>query len=427
MRHERLLGYVLGGLLVVLGFVAAYQFVEPAPPRHLVLAAGPEDGAYWGYAQQYRAVLERSGISLEVRPTAGSVQNLDLLNDPASGVQAAIVQSGLLPGEGARDLAALGSLFVEPVWIFTRLRPLPERLDQLRGQRIAIGAERSGTQALTRQLLAASGVEATDAVMVPLGGQAAADALLGGDVDAVVLVNAVSSPVVRRLAETPGVGLVSLERAAAYAQIYPFLRNVVLHEGALNLERGLPDRDVELLAPKASLLVNGNLHPALIDILMVALKEIHGSGDVFSAPGTFPSPNGVDVPVAAEAQRFYDRGPPFLMRYMPFWAATLLDRTAILALPVITLLLPLARILPSALDWRMKSRVWRWYSELAAIERRAAAGEAAAAREELARVERDVAQMRLPTSHAHLAYHLRQHLYLVRRRLDDLPPPTTAG
>ncbi len=416
-RPERYWLYLAAATVVAAGFVAAYQFVEPAPPRHLVLAVGPEDGAYWRFAQRYRNALARSGIALELRTTAGSVENLELLRAMEAQVDVALVQGGLLTAADSDGLVGLGALFLEPIWIFTSLAPPPDRLDQLGGHSIGVGAERSGTRALTTQLLAASGVTAADARFESVGGQAAAAALMQGDLDVSFQVAAASSPVIARLAETAGLNLVSLQRTDAFAQVYPFLEHVVLHEGALDLARGVPKRDTELLAAKASMVAHAGLHAALVDVMMVALREVHAEGDIFSPPGLFPSPHGLEVPLAPEAARFYERGPPFLLRYLPFWAATLVDRAAILLLPLLTLLVPMVRIVPLVLDWRLKSRVWRWYAELAAVERAAAGGELQTAHAELERVEREVGQLRLPTSHAHLAYQLRQHLELVRQRL----------
>ncbi|MFO1036618.1 MAG: TAXI family TRAP transporter solute-binding subunit [Geminicoccaceae bacterium] len=420
MRGERVWMYLIGALVVALGFAAVYPFVKPAPPPQITVATGPEDGAYWHFAELYRAELAKSGVELVLRPTVGAVENVDLLQDPASGVDAGFVQGGLLGVDGADGLRALGTVFVEPVWVFSRLQPLPDRLDQLRGKRVAIDAERSGTSALALQLLAISGVGPKDATFLPLGNEAAADALIAGDADAIFLVAEATSPLVRQLAATPGIGLVDLRRAEAYRQAYPFLEHVVLNEGALDLGQGIPGSDIDLVAPKAVLVVRDDMHSALINLMMLALTRIHASGDVFSPPGTYPSPHGTEVPLADEAQRFYEHGPPILMRYLPFGAATLVDRAAILLLPILTLLVPLGRILPAAVDWRIKSRVWRRYAELADIERQALGGETLAAREALARVEGEITKLKLPISHAHLAYHLRQHVDLVRRRVDDI-------
>ena len=414
---ERIVLYLTAAVVVVAGFVAAYQFVEPAPPRRVVMAAGAVDGAYWRFAQSYRAALARSGIELEVKVTAGSVENLDLLRDPASGVDIALLQGGVLTPDDGRSLVGLGSLFVEPIWIFTRLDPPPERLDLLRGRRVGVGTDGSGTRALSEPLLAASGVTAANAELRNLGGERALAALLQGDLDVSIQVAAASAPVLDHLGEEPGLQLVSLERAEAYAQVYPYLEHVVLHEGALDFAAGVPARDTDLLAVTGGMVARNDLHPAIVDMLMVILRQVHADGDIFSPPGQFPSPYGLEVPLAPQALRFYERGPPLLLRHLPFWAATLVDRAAILLVPLLTLLLPMLRIVPALLDWRLKSRVWRWYAELAAIERKALGGDLAAAREELERVEREVGQLRLPRSHTHHVYQLRHHLELVRQRL----------
>lgn len=423
MRLERPWIYLLAAGVVLLGFAAAYPFVEPAPPRNLTIAAGPEDGAYWRFAQRYQAVLAEAGIELQLRATQGSVENLALLADPAAPVDLALVQGGLAGAAPVQGLAGLGTVFLEPVWLFTRLQPAPDRLDALRGRSVAIGPPGSGTRALAEQLLLDSGLTEKDVRLEPLGGQAAADALLTGQVDVVLLVTSAQSPVVRRLATAPGIDLMSLRRAAAYAQVKPFLEQVTLHEAALDLAMGRPDREIAMLAAEASVVIREDLHPALVDMLMLALHETHAAGDVFSPPGRFPSAHGGALPLAPDAARFHERGPPLLLRYMPFWAANLIERAAILLVPVFTLLVPLLRLLPMALDWQLKSRIWRWYAELAAIERKAGNGEIEAAWDDLGRVERELGRIRVPTSHAALVYQVRQHLELIRARLPEAPMP----
>ena len=416
--------YAAGTLVVLVGLAITYQFVEPEPPDRLVMATGAAEGAYAAYGERYREILGTQGIELVLRPTAGSVENLALLGDGSTGVKVAIVQGGLAPQtEPDAALLSLGGLFLEPLWGFTRLDPAPSRLTELRGRRLAVGLEGSGTRALTMELLAASGVGPADAVILPLGGAAAAQALTAGEADVAFFVNAFATPLIRELAEAEGVELMGFAQSAAYAQVFRSIERVVLHEGAIDFGRPRPTTDKPLVAATANLVIRSDLHPALIDLLLIAAKEVHSDGDIFSPPGHFPSPYTTSFPMAEPAERFYERGPPFLLRYMPFWAASFIDRTSILLIPLLTLLLPLIRIVPPILQWRMESRVYRWYRRLAAIESVVGAGTPAAvarAEVELERLDRDISRIEVPEAYQYLVYRLRSHLDLVRNRVQEL-------
>ena len=142
-------------LIVGIGFVVAFQFVEPAPPKRIVITTGGEAGAYYQFAQRYAAILAKNGITLEVKSSAGSLENLSRLQ--ADEAQVGFVQGGVMPpkedpdAEDDSGLLSLGSLFYEPVWVFYRGERDLTRLTELRGKRIAIGQEGSGVRQLAQQ------------------------------------------------------------------------------------------------------------------------------------------------------------------------------------------------------------------------------------------------------------------------------------
>jgi TRAP transporter TAXI family solute receptor len=411
--------YAPAGLLVVAAFVLAYQFVQPAPPRLLTLAAGESGGAYHAFAARYRDRFAREGIEIRVLETAGSGENLDLLREGQADV--AFVQGGMLGSADPGGLTALGSLYFEPLWLFHRRDLELDRLSDLRGRRIAVGPPDSGTRVLVERLLEENGIAPGQAERAALASDEAADALLASEVDAVFLVAAPEARTVARLLTCPGVELASFRRAPAYARRHRFLTELVLPEGAVDLAANVPAREVKLLAPAATLVAAPDLHPALVDLLLQAAREVHGEGGWFEAPGRFPSREFVEFPLNAEAERFYTYGPPFLQRYLPFWAASLVDRLKVMLLPLVVLLIPLARFLPPVYNWRMRSRVYRWYRELEAVDESLGEGcsedDKASALVRLRRVESDVRRVDVPLSFAHQLYHLRQHIELVRRRI----------
>jgi TRAP-type uncharacterized transport system substrate-binding protein len=358
--------------LVLLAFWVAYQFVQPAPPRTFVLSTGSEDGAYHSFAKRYQDILARNGIKMELRTSAGSVENIERLAGPQPGAQFRADTGFVQAGSGAPadypGLFTLGSVYYEPVWVFYRGNEIEDRLSQLRGRRIAIGPIGSGTRRLATQLLLVNQVWSPPTRISNLGGEAAAKALLAGRVDAVFLIGPAESPTIAGLLQSDGVRLLSFDRAAAYTKAFPFLSAVKLPEGGINLLRNIPPRDVTLLAPTANIMVTEDFHPALAGLMLQAMSEVHGGHGIFQKAGEFPALRDAEFPATDEAQRYYKSGPPFLQRYLPFWAATLFDRIIVLLVPLIAVLIPAVRLTPMIYTWRIRSRIYRWYGELKLLE-----------------------------------------------------------
>jgi hypothetical protein len=408
-------------LLVVAGFWIAYQFVEPAPPRHLVISTGLPDGAYHGFAKRYAEILARSGIELRIRQSGGSIDNLGRLKDEDSGVDAAFVQAGIAQEDHDSELVSLGNVCYEPAWVFYRGSQVVDRLAQLKGKRIAIGGEASGTQLLSLQLLLASGFETDTAGLRAVGGEAAETALKDGEVDAVLFVAAAEAEGVQRLLRRPGVRLMNFAQAEAYTRRLPFLSVVTLPRGGVDLVTDNPQRDSMLLAPTAHLVVRRSRQPALASLLAQALAEVHGKPGQLHRAGEFPSFRDQDFPHSAEAARYYKSGPPFLQRYLPFWAAIFVDRLVVMLIPLIALLIPASRIVPTLYSWRIRSRIYRWYGELKYLERdihqHFSAERVAEFMERLDRIEEQANARQTPLAFTNEVYILREHVNLVRGAL----------
>lgn len=411
-------------LLIVAAFWFASRFVRPAPPDSFVMSTGAEDGAYHAFAQRYRDLLARDGVKVELRPSVGSIENLKRLADPSSGVEAAFVQSGVSLPEGNPGLVSLGSIYYEPLWIFYRGRQEIDTFNPLRGRRIALGPEGSGTRALGLQLLHAVGVAQTNTSFEPLTGNAAADALIAGRIDAAFFVAAPDAPVVQRLIKAPGIHLLNLANADAFARRFPFLTALTLPRGVIDLERQLPARDVSLLAATATIVVHEDFHPALAYLLLHAASHIHGNASMLHKQREFPAARETDLPLSDEAQRYFQGGPPFLRRYLPFWLVNLIERTLVLLLPLFAVLVPAFKILPALFQWRVKSRVFHWYGEIKFLEaellRDPDRTHAPETLERLDEIEQGVARTPVPMAYADYAYNLRTHIELVRNRIRRL-------
>ena len=412
-------------LIVGIGFVVAFQFVEPAPPKRIVITTGGEAGAYYQFAQRYAAILAKNGITLEVKSSAGSLENLARLQSDEA--QVGFVQGGVMPpkedpdAEDDSGLLSLGSLFYEPVWVFYRGERDLTRLTDLRGKRIAIGQEGSGVRQLAQQLLAANEIEAGEH-LVPLSGLTAAEELQQGRIDAAFIIASESAPVVQVLLRSPGIRLMSFAQSGAYQRRFPFLTKLTFPQGVADLVRDFPPNDIKVLAPTANLIVRDDLHPALQSLLLQAASEVHGKSGFFQDQGEFPSYKDQMLPLSPDAARYFKSGPSFLQRYLPFWLAVLVDRLIVLLLPVVALLIPLLKVAPAIYTWRVRSKVFRCYGELKFLEddlkNHFDRARLAEYRSRLDALEDEAVQLHVPLGFTDLVYTLREHVNLVRGILD---------
>jgi TRAP transporter TAXI family solute receptor len=417
--------------------VAAYWWLKPAPPTTLTLATGQEQGAYAEFGRRYAAWIREHGIDVRLVGTQGTAENLQRLRDPASGVDVAFVQGGAdavqpPPGELKQDgLVALGSLFHEPVWLFYREdsakrllgRPTMEALAELKGWRLNVGGPGSGVPNLAMRLFEANRIDPAGIDLRRLGQTPAVVEMLEGRIDAVVFVSAPEAPLVQMLLQTPGIRLFEFVQAEAYSRRYPFLQPVVMPRGVVDLARDLPPRDVHLIAPTAMLVAREDIHPALVQLLVQAARQVHGDAGWFQRRGDFPSDRSLEWPLSREAERTLRNGTPWLQRYLPFWLANLVDRMWLVLLSIVAVLIPLSRIVPPLYELRVRSRIFRWYGQLRAVEDEWAKG---GDRGELARrvdeVEARVERLAVPLSYADELYALRTHIGLVRNRISARPP-----
>lgn len=407
---------------VVVAVVLAFHFVKPAPPDRVVMAAGAVDSGYYMFAQRYKEILARDGVTVDLRVTAGSQENVSRLLDDQSDVEVGFFQSGSAFAANAPNLRSLGSIYYEPLWVFYR-GPEIRDFGGLKGKRLAIGPEESGTRALALQLLAVNATVMPPTELLAESGLKANEMLLQGELGAVFIVGPPESPLVEQLLSAQGIRLLSLERAEAYARRFPYLTRLILPRGVFDFISNNPAQDVTLVSPTATLLARDTLHPALAFVLMRAASEIHGAAGLVNKFGEFPAPLNAEIPISSEAERYYKSGPPFLQRYLPYWIAVLVDRLWIILLPVLALLVPLTRIIPPVYRWRVRSRIYRWYARLKEVELDLELEDTPGPEklrellERLDQIERSVNRIKTPLAYSENLYAFRLHVNLVRHRV----------
>ncbi len=406
-------------LIIAAGFVFTYQYVGAPPPKTVRIATGAKEGAYYTFAEQYARLLAEDGIVLEVVQTAGSVENLALLRK--GDVTLALVQGGSATKEDKEGLQSLGSLFLEPLWILTREQKPVKEFSALKGHRLAVGSEGSGTYFLARQLLAAGGIDESNTTLVTADSATALAGLTQGSFDAAFFVASFRAPLIRGILDRPNLRLVDFDRAAAYARWFPFLTPVTLSEGVLDLQKNLPRRDITLVAVTANLAARRDLNASLIPVLLNALSQVHQTGGLLERRRQFPSIDFVDLPLNQDAARYIVNGPSFLYRWLPYGWAVLLDRLKILIVPFLALLIPLFRIAPPLYNWRIRSKIYRWYASVREIDSTVQKHESVDANSllrRLADLEREVASVSVPLSYTGELYNLRLHIDLLQQELE---------
>src|SRR5499427_895472 len=400
---------------------AAIVMLRGMPPRMIVMATGPEGGAYYEFGKRYQAELAAAKVRVRLMPTAGSLENLKLLRNPRSGVSVALIQGGTIKEEDSSQLESLGTVFYEPLWRFQRREVPGEGFDSLRGLKVSIGPEDSGTRALALELAKRTGIDRQVGELLDLAPRAAGAKLLAGDIDVAFMVASWEAPEVQRLLAEERIALPGYPQADAYVALYPFLNKVVVPRGVRDLAKDQPPTDVVLISAKASLVVRKDLHPAIQLLLLSAASQIHSGPGIFRRANEFPAAEAVGLPLSDEAVRYYRSGPPFLHNYLPFWVAELIGKLIILLIPIVGVLYPMMRFLPTLYDWTMRRKISRLYGELRFLEDKLETleGEDGAGKmtAQLDRLEQQASRLRMPVTYASMLYILRNHINLVRAGL----------
>jgi len=411
-------------LVIGVAFWIAFHFVRPAPPNEFVISTGSKSGAYYYFARRYAEQLARERITVIPRPSSGSVENLQRLEDEASDVSVAFVQGGVGSEAEYPHLVTLAALYYEPLWIFYRGERELTLLSELLDKRVAIGPEGSGTRALALALAAATKTADRAIGFLSLGDLQAADALISGEIDAALFVAGADAPVVQRLLRAKGVHLMHLSHAEALSRRFSYLATVTLPRGAIDIAADLPGHDVTLVATTAYLVAREDFHPALVSVLLQAAARVHRGGGLFHRPGDFPAAREGDFPLSDAAERYFKSGPPFLQRYMPFWLANLIQRLLVLLVPLIAVVIPVMRVFPGVYIWRVRRRVFRWYYALRAVEEEAGSAiTPERARDllvQLDAIQNGVSRTHVPLTYSDYAYNLKLHIEMVRTRLERI-------
>ena len=347
----------------------AYRLVDPLPPRHLAIAAGAAGSGYDNFARQYARILARQGVELEVRNSAGAVENLDLLRDTAGGVQAALTAFGVTQPRDEDILYSLGGIYDAAIFIFYRNAEPITQFAQFRGKRLSIGMPGTALRSIILQVLKATNALDASTDLSDLDPTEAIDALIAGEIDVAIFPSPLDGILLQRALAAPGIRLMSVAQAEAIAKTVPGLKHIVLWRGLIDLSRDIPNSDVDLLASRNRLLVRQDLHPALQYLLLEAMREVHWPAGAFNRLGEFPAEQPNDLPLSRTAEAFYRSGPTFWQRYTSFWLTSLLNRIVFFVIPVIALMIPVIGFARPFYRWLHMRHIDQLHRALGKLER----------------------------------------------------------
>ncbi len=402
----------------------AIWLILPSPPKTLTIATGFPDGLYHEFAKQLQAELAKEKITLRIRNTGGSVDNLALIADPKSSVDLAVVQSGVGDPNQYPQLTALAGLFYEPLWVwyrpqsFTKEGGSLQQLSQLKGKKVSIGNAGSGTNVLAQAILTLNEIDPSQLNLLNLNPDEAIVQLRNGEIDVAMIVLAGEAPILKAFYQLPGIRIMDFDQAEAYTRVLPYLKRVEIPRGLISIAHDLPKQDIHVVAPTATLVARSDINPATVSLLLGTSYDILRNYSRLQKPGEFPSSKGLDFPVDLDAEIFLKDGPSFFYRHLPFWGAVWLERVIKILIPLLIILLPIFTYLPAILSLSLKIRLGRLYKTLKNIEMRfASTGNAERVMSELNDLEGRIERFNVSTMQSKELYDLRMHIALVRDQL----------
>jgi hypothetical protein len=462
---QTILLFALVGLAAWIVVLAA----KPGPQGKIILASGGANGLYHELALAYKKELERFGVEVELRPEVEGIDTLKGLlsqfksdfktyDDKYADIQAGFMKGGFSGSMRGRlsserqqmwherqvdNLRSAGRLFYEPLWVFLKSEQQVKSLRELKGKKLYVGTKLSGARRVVLQLLKANGVTAQNATFIDEDIPGDAAPLLNGDAGASLMILPPESAKVQALLRNPQIKLMDFAAEAdAYTNRFPAFSKLVLRQGAVEFDPDIPGSDTTLLSTSAALVVRADLNPSLTSLLAYAVLKnpkaaFDNSGEpiLFYRAGEFPNGNDPEFEISPEARLVYQNGePPALLRilaplnkqlHLPFWLAAFISenagRSILLLIPLLSIIVPLIRLLPTIYNWSMRRRLLYWYRQLKALEETIGDTPSSAhlleKRDELDRIDRAVSKIRVPLYFSDRLYDLRGHINIVRQRL----------
>jgi TRAP-type uncharacterized transport system substrate-binding protein len=414
--HKRLIVFIL---FIIISASLILHFYFPTPPQKFTIATGGKTGAYYAMGQEIQRRLANSGITVEVKETKGSIENLDLLNDPKSGVDIAIVQSGLSNAKSMPKLESLTGLFYEPVWVAFQPKSFPkgtpDSIAEVKMKRIGIAQEGSGTRRITDQIFELNGVSTKDKNFFVGDAETLFKKLMANELDVAVFVYKAEAPFIQSVFRDEDIKFMSFADAYGYLQAMPSLSVIKIPRSVLDIPTDTPEKEIRIISPVAELVINDQFHPALSTLIMREIKDVINDPTMVAVENTFPNTSHLSFRMNEDSEDFIKNGPSLVDQYLPFWFAVWVDRLIRVLLPLVAIFLPIYNFLPAAIEYFEKQKKAKIYIDLRLLEKELSQnGDKDHILTRLNTIENKVIQSSFD---AEVIYDMRAHIDLVREKL----------
>lgn len=355
-------------LIIIAAFWVTARFVKPAPKKELTIATGRKGGVYYAYAERYAKMLESEGIEVRIVETAGSVAIRKLLLEKRADI--GFMQGGTAMPEDAKEINAVAAIYPEPLWIFVPKKSKFRRINDLKGKRVSIGEHGSGTFALSEKILNEAGLDQNNTALLDLNSSEGCRLLKKGEIDALFRVISATSGTIKSCLQNASLRLLPIERIDAFRLRFPYLSSVTMPEGAIDLSKNTPSRDLHLLAASAMVVTRNHLDEILIRLVAKVVKEADiPPARVLTKGIHYPNIDSTQLPVHSASARYFREGESWLEKIFPYWIAANIYRLKILLIPILTLLIPLMKSFLPLYRWRIRSKIYRWYERLDEVDK----------------------------------------------------------
>lgn len=418
----------------ILLFVISMWYLVPPIPKKVVLATGSKTGLYYRFGEALKTELEKNGVTVELRSTAGSLENLKLISDDSSGVDLAMVQTGVAIPSNYPNLVSITGVFYEPFWVWYREGNFSQskggltNFNDLKGKRIAIGPKGSGSNILARELLKMHQIDDSQIALFEITPDEALIKIQDNQIDVATFSVGAEAPILTKFYQVSGLGIMDFVQADAYIRQLPYLSKVSLPHGNVSLEFNQPSKNIHVIASTAVLVAKDTISPGFVNLIMGELYDLLKNYSRVQEAAEFPSNNRLDLPQQSDAENYMKDGPSYIYRALPFWLAVWVIRFLKIGIPILAIGIPLATYLPSLFQLKLSLSLGKVYLLVRNLEVRILEVEkTSASPDEIKKIladlhglERQVAKMKIPTLKTEKYFEIKSYIDVLRVRLLEL-------
>ena len=317
-------------IIVVIAVI--WAIIAEAPPTKISIEAGPKGGFFDSTARLLKEKLKEHNIDALVINSEQTSKIITNVNDPKSQIDMGFIAHEVKPGQFL-NVKSLGSIIMDPLFIFQRNELNAKSPADFKGMRLGVGPTNTGGRIITDIILKEYGINEENATYEVLSLTAMVTALKTGKIDVGFFLQPTNNEIVAQLGNSGLVKLVSVEHAPALIKKNGFLHHLTIDRGAFNLMKELPSSDIQMVGVPVTVIAKENLHPAIVTLVSLALKDAFRGPTLVSNRGAFPNMEYErDLNIDPAADKIYKNGTgyvPFLYRIFNFWVAGVLDQIAL--------------------------------------------------------------------------------------------------